>query len=1587
LLASLAFGKPGRIHPMQKQNGTSSGAVSSFNALSTHAATTVLEPSRLLNEARLVLMGGTGFLGKIYWVMLLTHYPNIGKIYLLVRSSKTKTSEQRFWDEVVPNECLTPLRQIHGENFDAFLRSKIVPIDGDVGKAHCGIDAALLAELSGKISAVVNVAGVVDFNPPLDEALDANAFGAKNLVALSRALGGIPLMHTSTAYVVGDRKGTIYEDLPSKYPFPRADELGRELWDPEREIADGLDIVAQAKHRGDDAFRQSEFLEQAKKNLEGRGEPSHGATLETEVKNVKRKWVSRKLVEAGQERATHWGWPNIYTYTKSIGEQVIANSGLPYVIARPACCESTMSFPFAAWNEGMGTSAPIAFLAMKGHHQLLGRDTIIDFIPSDTVCAGMVLSLCELLDGTHKPVYHYGASDVNPTTSERFGELMGLYKRRSFQRRSTGNPLVNFVQAHFEIAVVSEERFKAVGPAALARGARTLASVLKKLPGPVSAAGRSGAKSLEELARREEKIADIITLFAPFTYYQKGPFSCANTLAAYMRLSDADKVKLPWQPELIDWADYMMNQHMPALEKRIMPWIEERYKKELKPLRAHETLVTLVDQMAEHHDRALAFQRLEETGLSRVTFADVKSRRDAGASRLAALGVKKGDRVVITAMNHPDWPISFFAIARAGATACPVDANLEPKLLVNLVRESEARVVVLDAHVSERAANLLREEFKGIALITISDLTAEDATLAPPPDVAVLESDIASLLFTSGTTGKPKGVQLSHANFTSMIASLAPLFPLTSRDRVMSVLPLHHTFEFSTGFLLPFSRGARIVYLDGLTGDRVTKGLKESRATAMVGVPALWQVLERRIMSQIEARGPVAEAFVNAGLEANRWLIKNAGVDVGSVLFKEVHAGLGGNIRVLISGGAALAPDTQKLFAGLGLKLTEGYGLTEAAPVLTVAKAGSKPGHVGKPVPGVTIKIDAPDASGVGEVLARGSNVMTGYTDAEATRAVLEDGWLRTGDLGKFDKQGNLMIVGRSKDVVVTASGENIYPDDVERALGTVPHVLEYAIVGMAAASGAGERLACLFVPEVDASLGRAERNARALESMRAAIAKLPYVQQAGTVQLVDAALPRTATRKVKRRDVRDILERTVVVNDAHLANAETQSPVRVAIAAVRGLKLEEIHARSTLLGDLAFDSLALTELLVALEARYGAVEPDALSACATVSDVERLVHEAAVPSMKIAAQVSRYQIQGQALEKKPGALPDVVQARGKEVIGKFQDLFYGNLMKSEVTGRSFIPHNRNVIVVANHASHLDMGFVRHALGHFGEDLVSLAAQDYFFEGTPAKRKFFENFSNLKAIDRKAGLRASERQAAAVIGEGRTMLIFPESTRSQDGDIHEFKSLVGHLALYYGVDILPVYLGGTRDAMPKGARLPKQREITARIGPVFTVDEMKRLTHGLKMSDASREVARLSREAVLMLRERQTLDFRTLTPGNLAPAKREHPLVSLFSELERKFNAEAVKNPMSFYFTLGGDEIAKWTVTVSPTHCEVRPGKPEGGTADCVLKTSPEIFTKIVREAYTPGPGDFMSGAIKSNDVSLLLEFQRMFQLDRMDLA
>jgi long-chain acyl-CoA synthetase len=1528
---------------------------------------------------RLLVVGGTGFLGKVWLSMVLLRFPQLEHVYLVCRQRKNRdgsvrlSSEERFWAEVATSPVFDPIRDKKGRGYEAFLKEKITPIPGDVSEDFAGVPQETRDAIRGTVHALVNVAGVVDFQPPLDYALNANAFGMQNLISLVKDLGeGTKMLHTSTCYVAGDRTGQVDEVHPLEYPFPKANELDIDHWSPDREISECLDMVEHVRHRSNDAFRQSEFLDQAKQNLRDKGEPARGSALKDELEKVKRKFVENRLRDDGTERAKFWGWHNTYTYTKSIGEQILCRAGLDFTIVRPAVIESAVAYPRIGWCEGINTSSPLIYLAWKGI--LLPPTTdesVLDIIPVDMVAAGMILALAELFDGTQEVVYQLGSSDSSPLGMLRLIELVGLTKRRIRLDQGEDGPLLDFIHSRVEPIPMTIEGYRGTfGPMGLSKLAGKAAGVVKAIGGPLTPLTRPAASGLKGLEKNMKITSLILDQFVPFTATHNYRFSCLHARDALGRLDEDERALVPWNPQTIDWRWYISEVHMPGILENVGPEIEKKLKKDPQPLRKHDDLLSFLDELAERHDLAVALQRTEPDGLSRISFRELRLLAHAAAQRLVDAGVNKGDRVLISGDNHPDWPITYFGILRAGGVAVPVDPAMMPEQVANIVDTAQVRVSVVDA--KARASFGVALKGKVLALAEVADRGPSDRL--PPQDVA--PSDVASILFTSGTTGLPKGVMLTHENFTSLLASLGKIFPLRESDRVLSVLPLHHTFEFSCGLLLPLSRGGRVIYLDEVNGERLNYGLREGKVTAMVGVPALWQLLERRIRGQVSERGELFESVFDGGLALNRWLGQATGLDLGKLFFGQVHDRLGGNIRFLISGAAALPKETQELFKGLGLHLAEGYGLTEAAPVLTVAKGapGTKVGHVGKPIPGVKVKIVEPDKDGVGEIWAKGPNVMQGYYGNEAaTSATLEGDWLKTGDLGKIDHKGRLTIMGRAKEVVVTTSGENIYLDDVENALGpNHRYVKEFALVGVPDARG-GERLGMLVVPDAEehADLDRHTLHARAKESIQKAIARLPSFQRPGVLHLVDADLPRTASRKVKRKEVQEVLEKIAsAVAQKPKRGESVHAPVARAIAAVAGVDVSQV-SMGTELSELGYDSLMWVELASALEALDGGrPDPDELGHCETVQDVVELV-KAPKPTV-----VEVEDPRDTAVE-----IPGIVAEPARAGLGFLQRELYATGLKCRIYGRAFIPQNRQTIVVSNHTSHLDMGLVKYALGPYGHKLVGLAAKDYFFEGNPWVVAYFEQLTNLRPIDRKRGFRASLNQAADVVREGHVVLIFPEGTRRTDGTLGEFKPLVGQLALETNIDILPLYLDGTFESLPKGATLPRKRDLKVRIGPPLNMRDMKKLCEGLKPADQARRIAMISQRAVEALRDGQVLDLPRCTAEDFPlPGKevRVVPVERAFGTLEPRYLVDRYKKDQSWYFSLGE---RRFTVVTDANGAVVKAGKPEGGKADCVVKTSEEMMRRIIEDAYVPEPPEFFSGVIKTNDIPMLIEFSRMFGL------
>jgi len=1444
-----------------------------------------LPVSEIYDGRSVFILGSTGFVGKVLLSMLLDRFPQVRRAYVMVRRGSGTDAESRFWKSVVTSPAFNPLRDKHGGagGLAAFLRQKVVVVDGDITEPNLGLPEEAAQRVAQDIDVLINSSGRVTFNPPLESALRTNVEGTKNVIAFAKRMKRPALIHTSTCFVAGNRSGEVWEDEQLDGYFPRRKELTGTHFSVEQEMADNAQGAARIRQLADDAQVLARLRQEARERLRDENrDPDDETALKLAVARARKEWIREEMTQQGIERAARWGWPNIYTYTKSMGDQLVAReTGIVRSIVRPAIVESAVAFPFAGWNEGFTTSAPLVYLALKGQNVLpVSNKLILDVVPVDHVAAGMLMAAAQACVEQPKLVFQLSSGDLNPLHMDRVVTLTGLYKRKRFQDKESGNRFLNELVARMEFRPVSEEVYESRSIPMFNKVARRASEALGRLR-PRWGAGRFTEvvdrikKGLEEVERVTTEAAKNIELFRPFIFENQYILRADNMRALRERLSPEDQRLVPWGPEHLDWYDYWMNTHFPGLQRWVLPELDQTYAPKPKQVYGYHDLLELFDTTTKLHATRTAL-RIERGKREEIySYADLQELAcRIGVFLLGQLGegaVAPGARVLLFAKNGPEWSMAFFGILKAGATVVPVGHESTVAELVNIARASGAAGVLIGDDLLDKRAGLTRAlQEAGLATrvwpfgtaFELPDLAVETQRL---PSLLRKQSPdtVASLIFTSGTTGKPKGVMLTHRNFTFMVSELSKIFEFGVNDGMLSVLPLHHTFEFATGLLVPLAHGAQITYLTELTGDAIGSALKKGRVTAIVGVPALWDAMRRRLLQRFSEKSPLLETFMKGLMAANYELRTRTKVDLGVLVFLPIHEGFGGRIRYLISGGSALPADVLKAFHGMGFNFFEGYGLTETAPVLTVTSPKDNPivGSVGKPLPGIEVKLAEPDAAtGVGEVIARGRNVMAGYWgDEAATGAAIRDGWFHTGDLGRFDDDGNLYIVGRSKEIIVDSNGKNVYPDEIEDLYRVSPFVKDLSVVGLP--DDMGEQIACAVVAnyEHDAMMSRADVRARIEEHFRKISADLPFWKRVKVMHVWEGNdLPRTtAKRSVKRREV---------VAELQAARRKAEETSGALVAAVRsdesavGWLLDTVPAVSwrrradVALGSrfdqLGFDSLMYAELSSALEnASVTLPENVDVTTLATLAELHDLLARGHLVGGR--AHVAT---PGRSADDGELRVPALVSRAGKRGVALAQRLFYERALETTVTGGNHVPRHTNFIVAANHASHLDMGLIKVALGDAGKDLTSLAAADYFFRNK-YRRAFFKHFTNLVPMERSGSIRKSMDLAEQVLRRGRSMVVFPEGTRSLSGEMTDFLPSLGYLALRADVGILPAHVAGTHAAMPKGTAVPRARELAVAFGPFLSHEWLGALTNGLPAQEAWRLAAAFTQRVVENLRD------------------------------------------------------------------------------------------------------------------------------------
>ncbi len=866
-------------------------------------------------------------------------------------------------------------------------------------------------------------------------------------------------------------------------------------------------------------------------------------------------------------------------------------------------------------------------------------------------------------------------------------------------------------------------------------------------------------------------------------------------------------------------------------------------------------ILTRIQEAAALYPDKIAIQMKVGDHYQRYTYRDLIRSLASVARSVAEQGVGKGDRIALLSENRPEWVIAYLSTVALGAVIVPLDAQLTEKEVALLLESSGAKTVFVSAACRQKLPTggqlkVISFDPGGDALFPDMLPAHPDAVIPPAP----LAGDLAALLYTSGTTGDPKGVMLSHGNLASNALSLIKLNILRIEDNLLCILPLHHTYPSMACIILPLSQGSTVTFLNSLKGPDIMQCMQETRVNAMLGVPQFFAGLRRGIFDEIRKKPAFVRMVVKLLLELNGLLRSSLNVNIGKAVFGTIHAKFGPSFRFFTSGGARLDPDVFTDMNKLGFTIIEAYGLTETSPAATFNPLEKqKAGSIGIPVPDVEVRIVGPDEYGQGEIAISGPNVMLGYyKKPEETAEALRDGWFYSGDLGYRDRDGYFFITGRSKEMIVLSTGKKIFPEELEKFYRQIPAIKEICLLQ-------GERgLEAAVVPDFDYLRRMNLSNSRetiAFEIEDLAKDLPPYKRITG-LKIFKDPFPATRLGKLKRSLVRD----RYLKSGARAAKpvAEVDSELLSTPVAKKLLTcLEPFSAKKKIVPDdnleldLGLDSLARVELVVSIEQSFGINLPDSFgSEIFTVKDaVLRIQELLASGSVKAGAQVRLTWAEILAIEPAEEARKTIRLEFGPVLslvryavmlLLKLVMKVYGRV---SVLGIENLPSGGPYLIAPNHLSLADVPSISAALSwKTASQVFSLGATEYF-QG-PVMTTISKAF-HVIPVDMDARLYNALQLSAYVLRRGKILLVFPEGTRSRDGGIKEFKKGVGIIAKELNIPIIPVAISGTYEMLPSGKRFPKPSKVSVSFGkPIHPRDK-----------DYDEIVKTLYQEVVKMMRD------------------------------------------------------------------------------------------------------------------------------------
>ncbi|MGB3727745.1 MAG: AMP-binding protein [Thermodesulfobacteriota bacterium] len=826
---------------------------------------------------------------------------------------------------------------------------------------------------------------------------------------------------------------------------------------------------------------------------------------------------------------------------------------------------------------------------------------------------------------------------------------------------------------------------------------------------------------------------------------------------------------------------------------------------------------------AEKQPDKIALQiRDNEGSYSSYTYKELYINSIRLKSKLESMGYKPGDYISVYGDNSPNWAVSYIAINFLGGTVIPLDALLGAQDIYNFLEFAEVKAVIVDeGHIKELQEELASKN-SDIDVIPMESIINEPGEVDSVEPYESDPDDLLAILFTSGTTGTPKGVQLSNQNVFGNVQALLSSIEVTHKDNVLNILPLHHGYSSIIALFSPLWTGATVTFSESIKSTDLLASIRETGVTIFPGVPRLFELLFNEIENRVKRLPFAQKTIFNTLYKISESTWKSTNIRLGKTFFGKIHEPFGKQFRFFTSGGAKLDPKVYTGFLTLGFKIAEGYGLTETSAVATLTSPDiPNPGSAGSPLPGTEVKIYKTDETGTGEICLRGPNIMRGYyKNEEATNEMIKDGWLHSGDLGHLDSDNNVFITGRAKEVIVLPSGKNIYPEDVENLYNKSSLLKEICVIAHKSDSGSIKGLGVIVVPNMrevkERDVFDVRDRIRSVISMEGS--KLPSYMQISEVLISNTELPKTRLGKFKRNEIDKIamdLRSGVETKDVELKPEEIEilnKPESVRFLG-RFSEITEVkgpfHPNDDLTLDLGIDSLTLVEVTALLETEFGVfIAEEEISNVRSIGDILERLPES--PNLAIGDIAAAKKENNESLDEVFNLNRSFLKRTAIKVIQLVLRFIVLVAFRSRLKGVNKIPRNRAVLICPNHQSLIDPILI-YAL------LPSEMLEKTLFTG------FGEYFSKaplswivhpMRIILTGTGRTSAEsiRLSTEGLNRGYSVCIFPEGERTSSGTIMKPRIGAGLLSVETDTPIIPIYIdGATKTLSPinPGLSFPK----------------------------------------------------------------------------------------------------------------------------------------------------------------------------------